>query len=371
MTKHAEQVHQLLMLYRPTSQFLKMFVAPEVQRRVDRGQLTPAQLPVQVSLLRVVWQQNGPPLVEINEEVKLLTQVKSKVEKHFAPGQAVTLDDIDPDECFLLPPEVEGKPASFYLSASLYLSIFTMFDFTHNAPALPGAPAESVRPMRYPIADILRVLQETKTIRPKETFALLAAWDWPPGREYYPSILLGYTSGKLIPGSAEFSEAVAVRYGADHWEVWCDFWEQTKVFPSRLLYVRDAARKFVAGDYIGAVRVAAPEFEGLMREHLRQSGITPSHNQRRCMRQFRDLVLSRPFMMFSVSLLDLILGFIERDLMRDTDDVADPALQVSRHGVAHGIFGGFETRDIALKYLILLDALAFVVFHDRFVDGKL
>jgi len=76
-------------------------------------------------------------------------------------------------------------------------------------------------------------------------------------------------------------------------------------------------------------------------------------------------------MLFPKHLLDLILGFIERDLMKNTDDVVDPGQQVNRHGIAHGIFAGFETRDIALKYLILLDSLAFVVFHDRLVAGTL
>jgi hypothetical protein len=76
-------------------------------------------------------------------------------------------------------------------------------------------------------------------------------------------------------------------------------------------------------------------------------------------------------MFFPVAILDIILKFVERDLMRSTDQVTSPEQQVNRHGVAHGVFSGFETRGIAFKYLVLLDALAFVVFHDRMITGNL
>jgi hypothetical protein len=49
----------------------------------------------------------------------------------------------------------------------------------------------------------------------------------------------------------------------------------------------------------------------------------------------------------------------------------DPAQQVTRHGVAHGLFMGLEGRDIALKYLILLDALAYVILHDKLLTEQL
>lgn len=44
---------------------------------------------------------------------------------------------------------------------------------------------------------------------------------------------------------------------------------------------------------------------------------------------------------------------------------------MTRHGIAHGIFKNFENRDITLKYLILLDALAYVLLHDKLLAGTL
>ena len=38
---------------------------------------------------------------------------------------------------------------------------------------------------------------------------------------------------------------------------------------------------------------------------------------------------------------------------------------------AGGVFTNFENRDIALKYLILLDSLAYVLLHDKLLAGTL
>lgn len=305
------QVHDLLMLYRPISQLFRIFVEPELEARLQDGRLRPRDLPIQVHLLRIVWgAPPARPIVEINQEVDLRAEVKV-TRAGVSAGEQLTLADIDPNECYLLPPEVGGQRASFYLGASLYLNMFAMFDLTANAPGGPSAQR-----MRYPIAEVVRAVQLAEHIRPEDTFVALAAADWPPGRAYYPRILLDYVNGRLRPDSTEFADAVVARYNEEHWTIWCGFWEQIQAFPNRLVYVRDSVQKFFADDYIGAVRVVAPEFEGIVREHLTLCGVTPAQSQRGSLRQFRELVLSRRLMLFPKPMLDLILGFIERDLSR-------------------------------------------------------
>lgn len=114
-----------------------------------------------------------------------------------------------------------------------------------------------------------------------------------------------------------------------------------------------------------------PEFEGVVREHLRASGVIPPRNQKPALEAFRTLILSRKVLLFSPSVLDTILTCIEKSFMGPTEDVTNPNAQINRHGLSHGIFSGFETREVALKYLILFDALAFVIFHDRLVTNRL
>jgi hypothetical protein len=55
-SKPHPQVHDLLMLYRPISQLLRIFVEPDLDARLHDGRLRPDELPLQLHLLRVVWQ---------------------------------------------------------------------------------------------------------------------------------------------------------------------------------------------------------------------------------------------------------------------------------------------------------------------------
>ena len=77
-------------------------------------------------------------------------------------------------------------------------------------------------------------------------------------------------------------------------------------------------------------------------------------------------------LMFPVEILERIFAFIETGtFLAETANIRDPEKEVTRHGIAHGVFVGFENRDIALKYLILLDALAYVLLHDKLLTAAL
>ena len=59
--------------------------------------------------------------------------------------------------------------------------------------------------------------------------------------------------------------------------------------------------------------------------------------------------------MFPRSVLDTIFDYLESgSFWKDTRTVKDPKSIVNRHGIAHGVFTGFECEEISLKYLILL-----------------
>ena len=66
-----------LMVYRPVSQMLNLFVLPEVNRRVASGQLVEDDLPLHVHTLRVI-QPGAGHVVEINEQVQLTIDVVAK-----------------------------------------------------------------------------------------------------------------------------------------------------------------------------------------------------------------------------------------------------------------------------------------------------
>ena len=84
------------------------------------------------------------------------------------------------------------------------------------------------------------------------------------------------------------------------------------------------------------------------------------------------LVFSRKVLLFPSAVLNLILDFLSSaTFWKTTADIGDPTQEVNRHGIVHGIFTGFEARNIALKYLVLVDGLALVMLHDQIVSGTL
>ena len=58
MTETKKPAQSELMVYRPVSQMLQLFVLPEIDRRVGAGAIAKASLPLQVQMFRVV--QPGP-----------------------------------------------------------------------------------------------------------------------------------------------------------------------------------------------------------------------------------------------------------------------------------------------------------------------
>ena len=123
MTEARKPAQSELMGYRPVSQMLQLFVLPEIKKRVRSGAIAEASLPLQVREFRVV-QPGAWHMVELNEEVQLKIQVKTK--KAIEAEQLVRLGDIDSGSCVLEPPVVDGAPRSCALNMLAMSCIWTM-----------------------------------------------------------------------------------------------------------------------------------------------------------------------------------------------------------------------------------------------------
>ena len=215
------------MTYRPVSQMLAIFVLPEIDRRVASGAINASSLPIQVHQLRLV-QPGAGHRVELNEEVQLEVEVAPK--RAFKAGEPVTLDDIDPAKCYLKPPLLDGKPASYFLVQSAFLNLHVMFDFTQQAPGTPSI-AQPAGPMKYDIAGFVQAWAFLKALKPLEKFRQLAVLNWPPAPGYFPSVLaFAHKNPELLNGP-ELAEAVAKAYGPDLWAQRLAFWKEAKFFP--------------------------------------------------------------------------------------------------------------------------------------------
>jgi hypothetical protein len=364
-----DSTHQWLMTLRPMSQLVRMYIVPEIERRVAAGTLTEKEIPFQVLQFRWI-QGGGKNSIELNEEIKLLATIKTT--RPIEAGQDQTLADIDPTECYVERPFVDGKPAAFFLCRSTFLNFINIFDFTPNALPDDSSEPSALKGPRYPIAAIAQAESALQAMQPIEKYRQLCDANWPPGPAYYPDVLWHVHSNLGSLDRPNFSETVAASYSENYLTEKLDFWSETKFFGDRFVYVKKAIDEYLEGDYIASIAVLVPQFEGMIKDYLTAAAGKHRYRIESCVEDLKNLVLSRKVLMFPRPVLDIIFTFVEDGpFLRETGKIRDPSIEVTRHGVAHGQFIGFENRDIALKYIVLLDALAYVMLHDKLLAGTL
>jgi hypothetical protein len=359
-----------LMTFRAMAQMLQIAVLPEISRRFSSGKLSkPLHLTQFRFSQKVLPDHSVEPIVELNNEVQLILHVKAR--RPIVAGQSsITLSDIYPEECFIDPPFANNKPMAYFLCQAAFLNFFNFFDFTPNAPDF--LEAKSAVNVPYPILDFINAKNLHDTIHPVRQIQSLAAANWPPAPGYYPSALIAAHKDPAKIANPPFVEIVADAYNRNYWDEHFAFWEETNFFPNRISYLRKAVDEFFAGDFIASIFVLVPHFEGIVKDYLRATrGAAPS-GFKSALKQLKDAMISRGVFMFPPQVLETIFSFLEQgSFWRDTGSLTSPAEQVNRHGIAHGVFTGFESKGIALKYLVLMDSLAFILLHDKILTGNL
>ena len=356
--------HGWLMMYRPMSQFLRSNVIPEVRARVARGEVSEDALPLPV--YQFLWLQT-PGRIEVRINDEAAPQVKARPLREITPGQAITTEDVDIDDCQLVPFTVNDQPAAYYFCSSLFLNFVALFDFEANAPRDAGetfVPAS----IRFPLGDLVRAHRFTQVIKPVQGFARLAEAHWPPGPEYYPHVLAQVHTAPENLANPEFAEVVAASYNPQFLRERAAFWAETNLFGARTAYVTKAIEEYIDGDFVSAIYILVPQFEGIVKSYLETQVPGTRYRFESCLADLRALILSRPILMFPREVLHLIFEFLENStFLQETSKIHDPSAQVTRHGIAHGRFAGFETQAVTLKYLVLMDALAYVLLHDKLI----
>jgi hypothetical protein len=348
-----------LIALRPVSQILQIAVLPEVRSRIANGSLPRTRLPLEVHQFR--WVQGT---VELNDEFEL--KVLTKVNRPMQPGEAVTLADIDPDACTLAPVTRADRPAAYFLCISQFLNLLTLFDFEPNNPfRTEGEPAT---PIRFPLRDYLATAHLLQMHPPFEILNTLRTLNWPPAPAYYPTVI----PHLVKPNRDGLVDAISAAYTWDYWGPRLLLWRDIDLFPSRLPYLEKVLERYFAEDFISTICVLVPQFEGIVRDFIKGTGVPPNYRFESCLKQFEELLLSREVLLFPKSMLESILCYMQQGpFLTETDNISDPTDEINRHGVAHGLFVGFESRAIALKYLAMLDGLALLLLQDRIVTGKL
>jgi hypothetical protein len=362
-----------VLLFRPLAHFLKSYVLPGLELRVKSGAVPMTALPVEIKAFKVVPEpMDGGGFssqVDLNEEVKL--EVRAKATRPIEKGEMVALADIHPDECYIVPPMHEGKPLAYFLYLRQFLDHRVFFDFTPNSPG-DASNLENYVKLKYPVAEIADTLRFLQTVRVPDQLNALMAANWPPAPGYYPTVVSQLHSDPNAVASDNFVEFVAVAYGRDYWDQRLTFWKETNFYDGRLAYLETAIDRYFEGDFISSICVIVPQFEGITKAYLQSCKIAPKSGFPDCVDQLKRVLLSRKIILFPRQVIDVILNYLENGhFWRNSRTISDPSSMVNRHGLSHGAFTGFECREIALKYLILLDALDFLLLHDKILAGSL
>jgi hypothetical protein len=370
MNKKDEQMNPLF-FNRTVSQVVKLFIIPEVERRIANNSISKDKLPIEIKQFRAIQKREPTgiitPIVEINEEVKLIVQVKMK--NKISPGNPVTLGDIYPEESYIKPPEYCGVPAGYFYWRSTFLDYIFIFDLNYNLPE--SSKGSLPNKITLPILEFINADNFVKTVKPLEKFRIFASNNWPPSPGYCPQIMNMMQINPSIIEETSFLEKIADIYNKKYWEAKIEFWTETHFFYNRMQYINRALKAHYEDDFIASIYIITPQFEGIIVDYLKKYVKIPGKFPD-IIKSFKDICLSRKVMLYPKEVLEVILDFIDnKAFWKPSRHVRDVSVEINRHGISHGAFTGFECKEISLKLLILFDALAYVLLNDKIATGDL
>jgi hypothetical protein len=361
-------IGQELMTFRPLSTFVSSIVVPAIRARVSRGELAESDLPLAIARLQILWDNpTGSPTVQLNDEVQIDILAKPSHEG-YTLGAPITLADMVPGTAVFAPPTSNGKRISYFLSFSSFMDFVTYFDFGANHPDGATVPPPA---LTFPIEELARRKQIIEQHPPRELLDKLQQMGWPPSPSYYPALAQGLTATDASSVTV-ISAKISALLDKAYWDKRIALWEELQLFSSRIPYIRKAIEEYLEGDSISSIYVIVPQFEGIITDYVRTLGGLSNVPFKQILNRFKELIKSRNALLFPEFTIDLVLDYMDTGTFwAQTRSITDSQQQVNRHGIAHGVFTGFENREIALKYLILMDCLAFMLLHERIAMGTL
>ena len=356
-----------LFIFRPLSQMIPLLVVPSIDEKLASGGITATSLPIEIKRLQILWPPSAAPIVQINDEVQI-NVVGLPARTDIKLGDPVYASDIVPGSERLAPPTINGAPVAYMLFFSSFMDLRLYFDFTPNTS--DPRPDATMMP-RYELQELAARRSFIQANPPEILLARLKQLGWPPSPTYYPSLVQAMDQ----PGGDTpemISSTIIALHRAEYWRKRVVLWKELRIFSTRTPYICNAVEEYLEGDYISAIYVAVPQFEGIINDYVRFSGGTLALQFRNTLCEFKRLIESRKVLLFPRFVLNLVVDFIESgSFWNNTSTITDPRQEVNRHGIAHGVFTGFETQELALKFLILIDCVAFILLQDQLVRGVL
>ncbi|RQV93359.1 hypothetical protein EH220_08380 [bacterium] len=353
---------------------MKIWVAPEIERRIESGTLDQSKLPIEIRRFRFLqWKEKEGLLhskVELNDEFSMILEVKLSGEGPFKKGDPLNLNQIDSTHVFLQKPTIDGNRASFFFVLRQYLGFIVAFDFTPLNP-LP-VDLETEKGVPFDIKTYAISMQNLEKINAPLQMEKLAKSSWPPSPGYFPNILLKMAGNEDFEKSDEMSSDARKIFTREYFDKRIKEWQVYNMLGERLECIVHSIERHFDNDFRSAIYVIVPQFEGIVSDYLKRNGIEVESKHPRRVDQLVSLLMGRGAILFPKSILDATLKFLrEGTFWKYTGRVKNTSEDVNRHGIAHGEFVNFESEELSLKFLIFLDGLCFLLFHDMIVSGKL
>lgn len=364
-------MRRIVIHYRTISDLIRSYIIPEIDKRIKSRRINQKELPFEINQFRILQSaKQSDNKIELNNEVKLIYEAKLKRKKEI--NELITLDDIYIETCNFLAPQVdEGEEAAFIYYKSLYFNFFLAFDCTPNIPEkylIDKKPSK----IPFPVLDFINHKRFYEVVKPIEKLKILSDNNWPPAPGYYPYILLNLHRNPEVINNGKLLDLISKYYNKNYFKTELDKWQEVNFCKNRINYIKRSIDANFKNDYISSIYIIVPQFEGIIKDYLNECNVKVPKGFSDCVKKLKSLVLSRKLILFPVELFETIFNYLEAgSFWKSINNISDPTEMVNRHGIAHGIFTGFECKAISLKYLILMDTLSFILLHDKILTGSL
>lgn len=208
-------MENLLKDYRTISDFLTLIILPEIDNRIKYGSLSNINLPIELSQFQILWDRlDNTRIVELNDEVQIIIKVTGR--RQINPGEAVTVNDIYPDKCYLENPKIKGETCSFFTYKSLFLGFTFYFNFLPNHPDYNEEKYKDLN-MKFNLLDFINFREYKRLVKPYERFKELKDKDWPPAPNFYPKVILDFYKDPEIVNNNSIIDKILEVYTPDYW----------------------------------------------------------------------------------------------------------------------------------------------------------
>jgi len=193
-------------------------------------------------------------------------------------GKTFGLSDIK-DDCYMLPPEINGEKCAYFYFHRMFLNPMLIFDCRPNIPSISGDELKGLK-NKFPLKEQILALMYLSKLKAGDKMKILADNNWPPSPGFYPEILTKMMEQPDVIKKEEFNSLVIDKFNDNYWRQHIYLWESLDLFPKRIKYVESSIQSYLEGNYVCSIYTTCPQIEGIINDYLDYNGQDKSENRK-------------------------------------------------------------------------------------------